>query len=52
MADFSVRDALKLPTLGERKCRADEDAHRRLGGPIHQERHVRIICVGAGASGQ
>lgn len=23
----------------------------RLMGPIHAERHVRIICVGAGASG-
>ncbi|KAF4120115.1 putative flavoprotein CzcO associated with the cation diffusion facilitator CzcD [Geosmithia morbida] len=27
------------------------DTLRRLGGPIHSERHVRIICVGAGASG-
>ena len=26
-------------------------AQRRLGGPIHAERHVNIICVGAGASG-
>jgi cation diffusion facilitator CzcD-associated flavoprotein CzcO len=24
---------------------------RRLNGPIHAERHVNIICVGAGASG-
>ena len=51
MADFSIRDAIKLATLGKRKNRADEDAHHRLGGPIHQERHVKIICVGAGASG-
>ena len=51
MADFSIRDAMKLPTLGKRKSRADEAAHRRLGGPIHQERHVKIVCVGAGASG-
>ena len=51
MADFSVRDAVKLPTLGKRKNRAEDDAQRRLGGPIHQERHVNIICVGAGASG-
>ena len=51
MADFSVRDAVKLPMLGKRKDRADDDAQRRLGGPIHNERHVKIICVGAGASG-
>jgi cation diffusion facilitator CzcD-associated flavoprotein CzcO len=24
---------------------------RRLGGPLHSERHVKVICVGAGASG-
>ena len=24
---------------------------KRLGSPIHAERHVRIICIGAGASG-
>lgn len=27
------------------------DAKKRIAGPIHQERHVKIICVGAGASG-
>ena len=27
------------------------DAARRLEAPIHTERHVRVICVGAGASG-
>ncbi|KAH7153049.1 hypothetical protein EDB81DRAFT_442195 [Dactylonectria macrodidyma] len=27
------------------------DASRRLVQPIHAERHVRVICVGAGASG-
>ena len=25
--------------------------HSRLGGPIHAERQMRVICVGAGASG-
>ena len=29
----------------------ERDASRRLDGPIHAERHLRIICVGAGASG-
>lgn len=29
----------------------DRDASRRLEAPIHNERHARIICVGAGASG-
>lgn len=51
MADFPIREAMKASTLGKRKNRADEDAQRRLGQPIHQERHVKIICVGAGASG-
>jgi hypothetical protein len=27
------------------------DSQRRLLAPIHCERHVNIICVGAGASG-
>lgn len=27
------------------------DASRRLAGPLQAERHVRIVCVGAGASG-
>jgi cation diffusion facilitator CzcD-associated flavoprotein CzcO len=27
------------------------NAAKRLTGPIHQERHVKIICIGAGASG-
>lgn len=27
------------------------DLHRRRNAPIHSERHVKIICVGAGASG-
>ncbi|KAI0121194.1 hypothetical protein BJ170DRAFT_149643 [Xylariales sp. AK1849] len=29
----------------------ERDAARRLEGPIHAERHIRVICVGAGASG-
>ena len=29
----------------------ERDASRRLQEPIHSERHVRVICVGAGASG-
>lgn len=51
MADFPVQETMKAPALGKRKSRGDQDHDRRLGGPIHQERHVRIICVGAGASG-
>jgi ribulose 1,5-bisphosphate synthetase/thiazole synthase len=27
------------------------NAERRLQGPIHSKRHVRVICIGAGASG-
>lgn len=30
---------------------SDLDATARLSRPIHEERHVRIICIGAGASG-
>jgi hypothetical protein len=41
MADFIV------PSTSQ----ALSDTRRRLDGPIHAERHVRIICVGAGASG-
>lgn len=51
MADFPVREVFNLPTLGKRKSRADDDVRRRLGGPLHQERHVKVICCGAGASG-
>lgn len=51
MADFPIREVSNAPTLGKRKNRADDDVRRRLGGPIHQERHVKVICVGAGASG-
>ncbi|KFZ13421.1 hypothetical protein V501_03716 [Pseudogymnoascus sp. VKM F-4519 (FW-2642)] len=29
----------------------DDQASKRLGGPIHAERHVNIICIGAGPSG-
>ena len=42
MVDFLSPDALGA---------GDLDASRRLAGPIHAERHVRIICIGAGASG-
>lgn len=36
-----------------RRDRRDEmdDVQRRLRRPIHDEKHIRIICVGAGASG-
>jgi len=33
------------------QTRPDDQARKRLGGPIHAERHIDIICVGAGASG-
>ncbi|KAF6798223.1 monooxygenase [Colletotrichum sojae] len=29
----------------------DRDATERLSTPIHKERHARIVCIGAGASG-
>ncbi|KAF2841023.1 FAD/NAD(P)-binding domain-containing protein [Patellaria atrata CBS 101060] len=41
MADFIVPSASKSET----------DADKRLRGPIHAERHVRVVVVGAGASG-
>ncbi|KZL80160.1 phenylacetone monooxygenase protein [Colletotrichum incanum] len=37
--------------LPERMRFGDRDAARRFSAPIHNERHVRIICIGAGASG-
>ena len=27
------------------------DSQARLNAPIHAERHMRVICIGAGASG-
>lgn len=41
MADFLV------PSFGAQQNATE----RRLKGPIHAERHVKVICVGAGASG-
>ncbi|KAF2816163.1 FAD/NAD(P)-binding domain-containing protein [Mytilinidion resinicola] len=41
MADFIVPSTSK----------PESDAQARLRGPIHAKRHVRIICIGAGASG-
>lgn len=41
MADFIVPST----------ARPETDAQQRLKGPIHAQRHVRIICIGAGASG-
>ncbi|KAH6663263.1 hypothetical protein F5X68DRAFT_266033 [Plectosphaerella plurivora] len=40
MADF-----LDSPLLGT------ADASWRLDAPVHSEKHIRIICIGAGASG-
>ena len=34
-----------------RSKRPLNDPERRLLAPIHSERHVKIICIGAGASG-
>ncbi|KAH7032597.1 uncharacterized protein B0I36DRAFT_240445 [Microdochium trichocladiopsis] len=42
MADFPVP---------QHSTSADRDAAQRLHNPIHAERHVRVITVGAGASG-
>jgi hypothetical protein len=45
---------LLLPGHGDpvrkRQHRHDVDS-QRLRMPIHTERHIRVICVGAGASG-
>ena len=46
MADFVVPSA-----PGTRHAGGMNDVRRRRNGPIHSERHVRIICIGAGASG-
>ncbi|KAK0385087.1 hypothetical protein NLU13_7565 [Sarocladium strictum] len=42
MADFPIPDATNPGAM---------DASRRLAGPIHAERHLRIVVIGAGASG-
>jgi cation diffusion facilitator CzcD-associated flavoprotein CzcO len=41
MADF----------LAPATIRPETDVQHRLKGPIHAQRHVRVICIGAGASG-
>jgi cation diffusion facilitator CzcD-associated flavoprotein CzcO len=41
MGDFLI------PAFGEKQSAVE----RRLKGPIHAERHVKVICIGAGASG-
>jgi len=40
MADFLVPAALRAT-----------DLERRANAPIHSERRVKVICIGAGASG-
>lgn len=46
MADFV------LPQLHRRgHWGGANDVRRRREAPIHSERHVKIICIGAGASG-
>jgi ribulose 1,5-bisphosphate synthetase/thiazole synthase len=47
MADFIISPIDSQRNSGRR----ENETKRRLAGPIHAERHVRIICVGAGASG-
>ena len=42
-----MADGLVVPS----KTNSEGDARYRLERPIHAERHVRVICVGAGASG-
>lgn len=46
MADFVVPSPARTRQHG-----GMNDVRRRLNGPIHSERHVKIICIGAGASG-
>ena len=40
MADFIVPSSMRV-----------SDLERRANAPIHLERRIRIICIGAGASG-
>lgn len=42
-----MADGFIAPTT----ARPETDAQYRLKGPIHAQRHVRVICIGAGASG-
>ncbi|KAF2261197.1 FAD/NAD(P)-binding domain-containing protein [Lojkania enalia] len=41
MADFVVPST----------SRPESEAEHRLKGPVHAQRHVRVVCIGAGASG-
>jgi cation diffusion facilitator CzcD-associated flavoprotein CzcO len=40
-----MADYLDSPLLGT------ADSSWRLDAPVHSEKHIRIICIGAGASG-
>lgn len=46
-----VADSILRKTGRMEDYKGMNDIRRRLNGPIHSERHVRIICIGAGASG-
>jgi hypothetical protein len=51
MADFPVHETINAGVLANGNHAVPTDSQQRLGGPIHLERPVKIICIGAGASG-
>lgn len=40
-----------FPVKNHEAGRGSGDPESRIRNPIHSERHMRIICIGAGASG-
>lgn len=50
-----MADDLVIPSLSgsaiDNDGTAEQTYHPRISGPIHAERHLRVICIGAGASG-
>jgi NADPH-dependent glutamate synthase beta subunit-like oxidoreductase len=39
------------PQAGRERVESQHMGHQRLSQPIHSERAMKIICIGAGASG-
>jgi NADPH-dependent glutamate synthase beta subunit-like oxidoreductase len=43
----TMADGFLVPTTAS----PETDAQHRLNAPLHAQRHVRVVCIGAGASG-
>ena len=51
MATFQAPGKTDDPLAGRKTVAAKPMGHPRVAKPIHSERPMKIICIGAGASG-